>query len=63
MKKQQTNFQEILTKINKSGISDYKLADMLDINRQRLTAWRNGTRKTVDYDSGCGIVGVLLNLE
>ncbi|MEE9338632.1 MAG: hypothetical protein V3U87_11160 [Methylococcaceae bacterium] len=55
-----TDFSTILTTIHKAGTNDYKLARQTGINRARLTQWRTGTRKTVDYDSGLLIMAVYL---
>ncbi len=58
MQNQTTNFKEILTAIHQAGINDYELSRQTGIHRVRLTQWRTGARKTVDYDSGCLIMGV-----
>jgi hypothetical protein len=53
-----TDFSVVLTAIHDAGINDYQLSRDTGINRVRLTQWRTGTRKTVDYDSGLLIMAV-----
>lgn len=60
---EKTDFSAILTAIHKAEINDYQLSRQTGIDRGRLTRWRSGTRKTVDYDSGCLIMAVFENLE
>ena len=59
----QTDFEKILNELYATGINDYELERQTGISRQRITKWRTGTRKTVDYDSGVKIVEIYENFK
>ena len=62
MANQITNFQKIITAIYQSGVNDYELSRKTGVSRQRITQWRTGKRKAVDYDSGHLIINFYHNL-
>lgn len=53
-----TDFSKILTDLKAWGINDYKLSELTNIERSKLSKLRTGDRKQPNYDDGVKIMRV-----
>lgn len=58
MGRKTTDFSKILNELRDWGINDYKMSELTDIERSKLSKLRTGDRKQPSYDDGIAIVAV-----
>jgi len=58
MARKKTDFSKILTELKDSGLNDYKMSELTEIERSMLTRLRTGKRKQPNYDDGVAIMEV-----
>jgi hypothetical protein len=53
-----TDFTKILEDLRSWGLNDYKMADLVDLDRSTLSKLRKGDRKQPGYDDGVKIMEI-----
>lgn len=53
-----TNFSKILGELREWGFNDYKMAELTNIERSKLSKLRTGDRKQPSYDDGVEIMKI-----
>ena len=53
-----TDFSKILEDLREWGFNDYKMSELTDIERSKLSKFRTGDRKNPTYDDGIAIMEV-----
>ncbi len=58
MTRQTTDFSKILNDLREWGVNDYKMSELTEIERSKLSKLRTGDRKQPNYDDGVEIMRI-----
>jgi hypothetical protein len=55
---QTTDFSKILNDLREWGVNDYRMSELTEIERSKLSKLRTGDRKQPNYDDGVEIMRI-----